>query len=261
MNPTHPFIDPVAISVGVFSVHWYGLMYLFGFAAFWLLGLVRVRQAWSPMDAERLGDLLFYGMAGVIIGGRVGYVLLYQPGSLFTDPLLVFRLWEGGMSFHGGLIGVLVASWIFARRLGRGFFELTDFVAPLIPLGLGAGRIGNWINGELWGKPTDLPWAMIFPAVDMLPRHPSQLYQAMLEGLVLWLVLWWFSSLQRPVGAVSGLFLILYGLFRFLVEFVREPDGHLGYLAMGWLTMGQLLSLPMMAAGILLMSFALTRQK
>ncbi|MGM0677648.1 MAG: prolipoprotein diacylglyceryl transferase [Pseudomonadota bacterium] len=256
MYPTHPFIDPVAISLGPLDIHWYGLMYLVGFAAFWILGLIQVRQPWSPLNASQLSDLLFYGVVGVIIGGRLGYVLFYNLETFASDPLLLLRLWEGGMSFHGGLIGVLVASALFARHLGVSFFQLTDFVAPLIPVGLGAGRIGNWINGELWGKPAELPWSMIFPAVDMLPRHPSQLYQAVLEGVVLFLILWFFARRWRPVGAVSGLFLIFYGLFRFLVEFVREPDAHLGYLAFGWVTMGQLLSLPMILAGIAIMVWA-----
>ena len=259
MHPTHPFIDPVALSIGPIAMHWYGLMYLFGFAAFWLLGWVRSRKPDALINVDQLTDLLFFGVAGVILGGRIGYVLFYQPGSLLQDPLLLVRLWEGGMSFHGGLLGVIVACVFFARSRQIPFLKLTDFVAPLIPLGLGFGRIGNWINGELWGRPTDLPWAMIFPMVDQLPRHPSQLYQASLEGLVLFILLWWFSARPRPIGAVSGVFLLAYGLFRFVVEFVREPDLHLGYLALGWLTMGQLLSLPMMLAGGLLLYTAYRR--
>ncbi|SIT72169.1 Prolipoprotein diacylglyceryl transferase [Ectothiorhodosinus mongolicus] len=259
MYPTHPFIDPVALSIGPIAVHWYGLMYLFGFGAFWLLGWIRSRQPNALINADQLTDLLFFGVAGVILGGRIGYVLFYQPGSLLQDPLLLVRLWEGGMSFHGGLLGVVLACVFFARSRQIPFLKLTDFVAPLIPLGLGFGRIGNWINGELWGRPTDLPWAMIFPMVDQLPRHPSQLYQASLEGLVLFILLWWFSARPRPIGAVSGVFLLAYGLFRFVVEFVREPDLHLGYLALGWLTMGQLLSLPMMLAGGLLLYTAYRR--
>ncbi|MFP4080525.1 MAG: prolipoprotein diacylglyceryl transferase [Ectothiorhodospira sp.] len=255
-HPTHPFIDPVAIGIGPVAIHWYGLMYLLGFAAFWILGRLRTRQPWSPLTAQQLGDLLFYGVLAVILGGRLGYVLFYQWEPLLQNPLMVLRIWEGGMSFHGGLLGVLLATGLYARRQGIGFFRLTDFVAPLVPIGLGLGRIGNWINGELWGKPTDLPWAMVFPAADHLPRHPSQLYQAFLEGLVLFTVLWLFTRHPRPTGAASGLFLIGYGLFRLVIEFVREPDGHLGYLAFGWLTMGQLLSLPMILAGVGLMTWA-----
>jgi phosphatidylglycerol---prolipoprotein diacylglyceryl transferase len=256
MYPTHPFIDPVAISIGFVNIHWYGLMYLVGFAGFWWVGRILARRPWSPMTPEQVGDALFYGVAGIILGGRIGYVLFYNLGAWLADPLLILRVWEGGMSFHGGLIGALVASWLFARRLGVRFFQITDFIAPLACIGLGTGRIGNWINGELWGKPTDLPWAMIFPAADMLPRHPSQLYQAALEGLALFLILWLFSRKPRPVGAVSGLFLIGYGIFRFLVEFVREPDAHIGYIAFGWLTMGQFLTVPMMLAGAAIMLWA-----
>ncbi|MCG5511617.1 prolipoprotein diacylglyceryl transferase [Ectothiorhodospira shaposhnikovii] len=261
MTPTHPFIDPVALSLGPLQIHWYGLMYLLGFAAFWALGWLRAGQPWSPLNREQVSDLLFYGVIGVIVGGRLGYVLFYNLDALAGDPLMLIRLWEGGMSFHGGLIGVLVTCWLYARKLGCRFLQLTDFVAPLIPIGLGAGRIGNWINGELWGKPTDLPWGMIFPAADLLPRHPTQLYQAALEGLALFLILWFFSRRWRPVGAVSGLFLAGYGVFRFLVEFWRLPDAHIGYLAFGWLTLGQLLTLPMILAGVILLAWAWRREK
>ncbi|AHE98743.1 prolipoprotein diacylglyceryl transferase [Thioalkalivibrio paradoxus] len=250
--PVHPFIDPVAITLGPFRLHWYGLMYLIGFLAFWWLGTRRARRADSPLTPHQVGDLLFWGVLGVIVGGRLGHVFLYNFDSFLQDPLMPLRLWEGGMAFHGGLIGVLLAIAWYAHRLGVSFLRLGDFVAPLIPIGLGAGRIGNWINGELWGKPTDLPWAMVFPAADYLPRHPSQLYQAFLEGLVLFTVLWLVSRKPRPTGLISGLFLALYGSFRFLVEFVRVPDAHIGYLAFGWLTMGQALSAPLILAGLAL---------
>jgi phosphatidylglycerol:prolipoprotein diacylglycerol transferase len=254
----HPDFDPVAFSLGPLQVRWYGLMYLFGFLAGWALGRYRARQPNSTWQAQQVDDLLFYIALGVILGGRVGYVLFYSFDALLSDPLLLIRIWEGGMSFHGGLLGVLAAMALYARKLGRGFFEVTDFIAPLIPPGLFFGRIGNFINGELWGRVSDVPWAMVFhtPGAGELPRHPSQLYQAALEGLALFLILWLYSARPRPTMAVSGLFLIGYGTFRILVEFVREPDAHLGYLAFGWLTMGQLLSLPMLLFGAWLMATA-----
>ncbi len=253
----HPQIDPVAISLGPLKIHWYGLTYLVGFAAGWWLGKVRARKSWTPVNEEQVGDLLFYIALGVILGGRFGYVVIYNFDQFLADPLWLLRVWEGGMAFHGGLLGVMLAMWWYGRKIGSGFFRIADFVAPLVPLGLGAGRIGNFINGELWGKPTDVPWGMVFPqAPDALARHPSQLYQFALEGVVLFVVLWIYSSRPRPTMAVSGLFLILYGLFRIINEFFRQPDPQLGYLAFEWLTMGQLLSLPMVIAGIALMMFA-----
>lgn len=257
---SYPRIDPIAIQIGPLKVHWYGLMYLFGFAAFWLLGRIRARRQDMIARPEDVGDLLFYGMVGVILGGRLGYVLIYASGSVLDDPLMVFRIWEGGMSFHGGLAGAVAGAWLYQRRRGWGLLRTMDFVAPLIPPGLFFGRIGNFINAELWGRPTDLPWGMVFPGGGPQPRHPSQLYEAFLEGLVLFAILWAYSSRPRPVGAVSGLFLLGYGLFRFLVEFVREPDPQLGYLAFGWLTMGQVLSLPMVLAGAGLMVWAYRRR-
>ncbi|MEH6356130.1 MAG: prolipoprotein diacylglyceryl transferase [Marinobacter sp.] len=256
----HPQIDPVAIAIGPLKIHWYGLTYLVGFAAGWWLGRLRSRKPWSPVNEEQVGDLLFYLALGVILGGRFGYVIFYNFDVFLADPLWLLRVWEGGMSFHGGLLGVMLGMWWYGRKIGAGFWRMTDFVAPLVPVGLGAGRIGNFINGELWGKPTDVSWGMVFPqAPDALARHPSQLYQFALEGVLFFVILWWFSAKPRPRMAVSGLFLICYGVFRFAVEFVREPDAQLGYLAFDWLTMGQVLSLPMVIAGLTLMTIAYRR--
>jgi phosphatidylglycerol:prolipoprotein diacylglycerol transferase len=257
----HPDIDPIAIAIGPVKVHWYGIMYLVGFAGAWWLGRLRAQRPGSSWNAEQVSDLVFYGALGVVAGGRLGYMLFYDLVRLMDDPVRIFRIWEGGMSFHGGLIGVLVAMLLYARKHRKTFFTVTDFLAPLVPLGLGAGRIGNFINGELWGRPTDLSWGMMFPFVDAQPRHPSMLYQALLEGLALFLLLWFYSRRPRPTMAVSGLFLIGYGAFRFLVEFVREPDKHLGYLAGGWLTMGQVLTVPMIVAGLVLMLLAYRRAR
>ncbi len=253
----HPDFDPVAIHLGPLAIRWYGIMYLVGFVLFLILGRHRIRER-SDWTVKELDDLLFYGALGVVLGGRLGYVLFYKFSDYLQAPLHIFYVWEGGMSFHGGMLGVIVAIWLFSKRTGREWLAVTDFVAPLVPLGLGAGRIGNFINGELWGRPTDVPWAMIFPKMDMQPRHPSELYEFALEGVTLFLILWFFSRKPRPVGAVSGLFLIGYGTFRFLVEFTREPDDFLGLLALG-LSMGQWLSLPMVLAGIAMMAWSYRR--
>ncbi|MGO4703346.1 prolipoprotein diacylglyceryl transferase [Dyella sp. 2RAB6] len=247
-------IDPVAFRLGPLAIHWYGLMYLGGFFGVWLLAEYRRRHGRLPVTRDALGDLLFFGMMGVIVGGRVGYMLFYTDIHwIWTDPLALFRVWDGGMSFHGGLLGVLAAGLWWSRRQQLKFFDTVDFVAPLVPIGLGLGRLGNFINGELWGKPGDVPWAMIFPnAPDRLPRHPSQLYEMLLEGVVMFAVLWLVSLKPRPRYLVSGLFALLYGCFRFAVEFVRLPDAQLGYLAFGWLTMGQVLSLPLIVVGLVL---------
>jgi phosphatidylglycerol:prolipoprotein diacylglycerol transferase len=251
LSMTYPNIDPVALSLGPLQVHWYGLMYLFGFAGAWWLGRVRAKQSgWTVSQVE---DLLFYGALGVILGGRIGYALFYDLANNIDNPLNILKVWQGGMSFHGGLLGVLIAFWLFARKTQKTYFEVSDFIAPMVPIGLFFGRLGNFINGELWGKVTDVPWAMVFPNAGNLARHPSQLYEATLEGFVLFIILWVYSNKKRPAGMVSGLFLIGYGVFRFLIEFVRIPDGQLGYLALNWLTMGQILSLPMIVLGVVIM--------
>lgn len=248
----YPQIDPVALSLGPLKVHWYGLMYLVGFLAFFLLGKYRARRDDYTIKPHEVSDMLFYVALGVILGGRIGYILFYGFADVLADPISIFRVWEGGMSFHGGLIGVLIAMALYARKLGTGFFNLADFAAPMVPIGLMTGRIGNFINGELWGRPTDGPWGMVFPHVDAVPRHASQLYEAGLEGLILFLLLWVYSSRPRKLGAVSGVFMVGYGLFRFIVEFAREPDSHLGFLLLDWMTMGQILCVPMVIAGVII---------
>ena len=254
----YPHIDPIALQIGPLKVHWYGLMYMIGFALVWFLG--RLRAEAKGFKKEEPGDILFYGALGVILGGRIGYVLFYKFQSFLADPLMLARVWEGGMSFHGGLIGVILAMAWYAHKTGRNFFTVADFIAPLVPPALLAGRIGNFINGELWGRPTDLPWGMVFPHVDQLARHPSMLYEALLEGVVMFALLWWFSAKPRPRMAISGMFLLLYGLFRFLVEQVREPDAHLGFIAANWLSMGMILSLPMIIIGIAFIWVAYARE-
>ena len=245
--------DPVAFSLFGLKVQWYGLMYLVGFVGGWSLGRYRARRSAGVWQSLQVDDLMFYVGLGVILGGRVGYILFYGFKDFLADPLLLFKIWQGGMSFHGGLLGVLLALWLYHRRFGKGYFAVVDFVAPLVPIGLGAGRIGNFINGELWGKPTDLPWGVIFPRAGLVPRHPSQLYEFFFEGVVLFAILWFFSAKKPPVRAVSGMFALGYGIFRFGVEFVRLPDAHVGYLAWGWLTEGQLLSVPLIVVGVLLL--------
>ncbi|OZG71966.1 prolipoprotein diacylglyceryl transferase [Hahella sp. CCB-MM4] len=254
----YPDIDPVAISLGPLQIHWYGIMYLIGFGAAWWLGKLRARKPYTPLQELQVADLIFWGALGVVLGGRLGYVFFYNFGKFLDDPLWLFEVWTGGMSFHGGLIGVIVAMWLYGRSLGLKFFQVADFVAPLVPIGLGMGRLGNFIGGELWGRPTDVPWAMVFPRDPLgLARHPSQLYQFALEGVALFCILWFFSRKPRPRMTVSGLFLLCYGIFRILVEFVREPDAHIGYLAWGWLTEGQLLSMPMVIVGLLFIGWGL----
>jgi phosphatidylglycerol---prolipoprotein diacylglyceryl transferase len=288
----HPNFDPIAIHLGPLAVRWYGLMYLVAFIQCIVIGRLRLRlphvakQGWTPKDID---DMLFYGVLGTILGGRIGYVLFYKASYYFANPLDIFKVWEGGMSFHGGMLGVILAMSLFAYQRKRTWMQVTDFVAPMVPLGLAAGRLGNFINGELWGRVTDpkAPWAMLFPgastddaiwltkhpALDakwhlheifeqyhMLPRHPSELYEIVLEGFALFIVMWLFSRKPRPMGAVSAVFLIGYGLARFTVEFAREPDDYLGLLAAN-LSMGQWLSLPMIIIGIGMFVWAYRRQK
>ena len=266
-------IDPIALSLGPLKVHWYGLMYLLAFGLAWFLGRSRIRAGRLPgVDENGYGDLMFYGMLGVVLGGRIGYILFYSFADFLDNPLMLLKVWEGGMSFHGGLLGVMAAMWWWSRRQRLHFFDTMDFIAPLVPQGLGFGRLGNYIGGELWGKPAGGDFGVVFPRslpgelaaldpaalrqqfdtglLDIYARHPSQLYQAGLEGLVLFCVLWFYSRKPRPRYAVSGVFALLYGIFRFAVEFVREPDAQLGYLAFGWVTMGQVLSLPLIAFGL-----------
>jgi phosphatidylglycerol:prolipoprotein diacylglycerol transferase len=255
----HPQFDPVALSLGPLQVHWYGLTYLVAFGLFYGLASLRVQQApfaaagWSRRDVE---DLLFWGVLGVIVGGRLGYALFYKGGHYLHNPLEILMVWKGGMSFHGGLLGVVAAMALYARSRGRSFWQVTDLIAPCVPVGLASGRVGNFINGELWGRAADpaLPWAMVFPqSGSALARHPSQLYQVALEGLLLFAVLWWYSRKPRALGQVSGAFLVGYGVLRFVAEYFREPDAFLGLLALG-LSMGQWLCLPMVAAGAWLMA-------
>lgn len=257
----HPDFDPVAFSLGPLHVRWYGLMYLLGFLAGWVLGRYRAKRPNSGWTTAQVDDLVFYIALGVILGGRIGYTLFYGFDAFRHDPTTLFRIWEGGMSFHGGFLGVLLAMVLFARKYRKGFWTTIDFIAPLIAPGILFGRIGNFVNGELWGRATDLPWGMVFRQTgDGLPRHPSQLYEAALEGVALFAIVWLFSARPRPTMAVSGVFALAYGIFRFVVEFVRQPDAQLGYLALGWLTMGQVLSLPMIAVGVVLLALAYRRR-
>ena len=258
----YPQIDPVAISLGPVKVHWYGLAYLAGLGFAWWLAVRRSQRPWSPVARDQVDDLIFYSALGVVLGGRLGYAIFYGTDRLLEDPSWLLQVWQGGMSFHGGFLGVLLAMFLFARRRGIGFGELMDFVAPLVPLGLGLGRLGNFIGQELWGRATDVPWAMVFPKDPLqLARHPSQLYQFALEGMLLFVIMLWFSSRPRPAWAVAGLFSLGYGCLRFFAEFFREPDQHLGFQALGWVTRGQVLCIPMILLGIYLMVTAYRRER
>ena len=253
----YPEIDPVAIALGPVKVHWYGLTYLAALGFAWWLAARRSQRPGAVLQREQVDDLIFFGALGVVLGGRIGYALFYGADKLAQDPAWLLRVWQGGMSFHGGMLGVMLAMYLFARRRRIGLGALLDFVAPLVPFGLAFGRLGNFIGQELWGRASDVPWAMVFPADPLqLARHPSQLYQFALEGVLLGVILIWFSARPRPVWAVSGLFSLGYGCLRFLAEFFREPDQHIGFEALGWLTRGQALCLPMIALGIFLLVFA-----
>jgi len=257
---TYPDIDPVALDLGLFQIHWYGISYVASIVIAWaLLHYRTMRFPWSAWTDDQLSDLIFYGTIGMILGGRLGSVLFYNLSYYLANPVAIIKIWEGGMSFHGALLGVALALWLYSRKSDKNFFATTDFLVPVVPVGLFFGRIANFINAELWGAPSDLPWAMVFPGAGGIPRHPSQLYEAALEGIALFIILWLYSRKTRPTMAVSGLFLSGYGLFRSLVECVREPDQHIGYLAGDWLTMGQLLSLPMLIGGGVLLVLAYRR--
>lgn len=254
---THPNFDPIAISVGPLEVHWYGIMYLLAFASAWLLAYKRAGRSDSPLKPAQSEDLIVYGALGVVLGGRFGYVMFYNFETWMRDPLWLFRVWEGGMSFHGGLLGVILAIFLYCRRVNTSFYSTLDFIAPLVPLGLGFGRLGNFIGQELWGRVTDSSWGMIFPRdPEQLTRHPSQLYQAFLEGFVLFVIVYWFSRKPRPRLAVGSVFLIFYGIFRFTVEFVRQPDDHIKTLVFGWMTRGQLLTIPMVLLGVVVLCWS-----
>lgn len=257
---TYPQIDPVAVALGPIKVHWYGLMYLFGFVAVYLLGHYRAKQTWSPIKPEAIEDLVTWGAIGVILGGRIGYILFYNFAEFINNPIVLFKIWQGGMSFHGGMLGVFIAMYLFGKKQNCTMLQLTDIIAPLAPIGLGLGRIGNFINSELWGRPTDVAWAMIFPNGGDIARHPSQLYEAFLEGIVLFIILWTYSNKPRPTMTMTGLAVALYGCFRFFIEFFRMPDAHLGFIALDWLTMGQILSTPMIIIGSLMVYFANRKQ-
>ncbi len=256
-----PQINPIALSFGPLQFRWYGIMYLFGFISGWLLGRHRAKKnsrEGGPWTVEMVDDMVTYIIMGVVLGGRIGYVLFYDLPFYIANPSEMLSIWNGGMSFHGGLLGVVLAMWLLGRRYKLTFLQVADFVSPLIAPGIFFGRLGNFINGELWGAVSNVPWAMVFPSGGPLARHPSQLYEAFFEGLVLFFAVWIFSSKQRPVGAVAGLFGLLYGIFRFGVEFIRQPDAHIGYVAFGWLTMGQILCVPLIVLGAGLMWRAYT---
>lgn len=257
----HPGWDPVAVKLGPLTIHWYALMYLAGFALAWRLAVRQTRLPFVSIKAEQIEDMIFYGAMGVILGGRVGYVFFYGFSTFLENPLWLFAVWDGGMSFHGGLLGVIFAMYLFARKHNHPWGHVLDLAAVITPVGLGLGRIGNFIGQELWGRPTDVPWAMVFPRdLDQLARHPSQLYQAFLEGLVLLALVYFFAQKERPVWAVSAVFLLGYASFRFFVEFFRQPDSHINLEWFGWMTRGQELCIPMFLLGIGLLWFGYRKQ-
>lgn len=247
-----PNINPVAFSLGSLDIYWYGITYLLGFYGGWFFGKIRAQKPYSPISVEAVNDLVFYGAMGVIMGGRIGYTLFYNFSAFIDDPILIFKIRQGGMSLHGGVLGVIFAYWLMAKKHHCKTFQLIDFIAPLSCFGLFFGRVGNFINGELWGKTTNVPWGVVFPYAGPLPRHPSQLYEAFLEGIVIFIILWAYTAKERPYLSPTGLILMLYGCFRFFVEFYRMPDAHIGYVAWGWLTQGQILSTPMIIVGLTL---------
>ena len=256
----YPEIDPVAIALGPVKIHWYGLAYLAGLGFAWWLAVRRSRLPWSVIKREQVDDMIFYSALGVVLGGRIGYALFYGGDQLAEDPTWLLRVWQGGMSFHGGFLGVLFAMYVFSRRQNINFGSVMDFAAVLTPVGLALGRLANFVGQELWGRPTDVSWAMVFPRDPLqLARHPSQLYQFALEGVLLFFIVLWFARRERPPWAVAGVFSLGYGCTRFVAEFFREPDGHIQQLALGWMTRGQALSLPMVVLGIYLIVMAYRR--
>jgi len=257
----YPHINPIAIQIGPLKIHWYGLMYLLAFTIGWILADYRARKPQYHWSREQITDLIFYVAMGVIIGGRIGYMIFYDLPGFIYQPWVLFKIWEGGMSFHGGLIGVMLTVWLWGRKNNKKFWEVGDFITPIAPIGLAAGRIGNFLGGELWGKLTHVPWGMIYPQAGPLPRHPSEIYEFFLEGILLFIILWIYSSKPRPRTAVSGLFLLGYGCARCFCEFFRQPDPQYGYFAFGWLTMGQLLSFPMIIIGGIILYWAYTHEK
>lgn len=256
----YPNIDPVALSLGPIKVHWYGIMYLVGFAGAWFLSTLHCKKPYSPITKAQVSDMIFYAALGVILGGRIGYMLFYDFSNFIHAPWIIFKVWDGGMAFHGGLIGVILAISLFCRKYKCNVFDILDFIAPMVPIGLGAGRLGNFINGELWGRVTDSSIGMVFPNGGPLPRYPSQLLEFALEGVVLFLILWFISRKQRPRLFVSANFLLWYGLFRFIAEFFRQPDPQMGYMLFNWMTMGQLLSTPMIVVGLIILLYITTQK-
>ena len=257
----YPHMDPIALEIGPLKVHWYGLMYLFGFLSGWFLGVYRAKKPYSPIKPEQVGDVIFYISLGVVLGGRLGYVIFYNFDMYMHNPISIFYVWDGGMSFHGGFIGVLIAFYLYSKKYVINFFDLAEFFAPMVPIGLGAGRIGNFINGELWGRVTTSPIGMVFPTGGPLPRYPSQLIEFFLEGVVLFTVLWCTTIKPKPRFYMFGMFLTLYGLFRIIAEHFRQPDPQLGYILFNCITMGQILSIPMVIAGIIFLRLAYKNSK